>query len=88
MLTVEYCMDVLMDDMVPREIVEVLAEENTESCKRALELLEFDLTKFGSFDNWRNSFLQALEEGNKILAEMANLPPGEFHEEKPIILCA
>ena len=90
MLSVEYCMDILMDDMIPREIVEVLSEENTESCKKALERLEFDLTIFGSFDNWRNSILQDLEEWNNIVTDWANNPheQGEFHEEIPIILCA
>ena len=94
MLSVEYCMDILMDDMIPREIVEVLSEENTESCKKALERLEFDLTKFGSFDDWRNGILQDLEEWNYIHANWRNNPHvlmpqlGEFYEEKPIILCA
>ena len=96
MLTVEYCMDVLMDDMIPREIVQVLAEENTESCKKALERLEFDLTEFGSFDNWRNSILHSIEEWNKLRFAILSGNPRplpheqilEFHEEIPIILCA
>lgn len=88
MLSVDYCMDILMDDMIPREIVQVLAEENTESCKRALEILKFDLTEFGSFDNWRNSILEDLKKWNVIAAEIRIGPPGEIHEDIPIILCA